>query len=102
MLLSATQIGTDAWGVGDPITVLRDALERRSRNPLTPYKQAWVEQLSKLGLEGRYPQLVQSLAKGFNMGISRITSTYTPSNHPSLKPLADVCSKIIENEFKVG
>ena len=103
MLLSATQIGTDARGAGDPIAVLRDALEHRSRNPLTPYnKQAWAEHLSKLGLEGRYPQLVQSLAKGFNLGISHITSTYTPSNHPLLKPLADVCSKIIENEFKAG
>ena len=101
--LSATQTITGARVAGDPITGLKDALEHRKRNPLTPYhKEAWAEQLCSMGLGERYPRLIQSLSEGFDLGIPSITSTYTPANHASLRSLADVCSKIIDSEFTAG
>ena len=102
-LPSATPTGTDVQGAEDPIMGLRDALEHRRCNPLTPYiKEAWAEQLSSLGLEKRYPHLMRSLAEGFDLGVPLIRSTYAPLNHSSIQPLADVYSKIIDNEFTSG
>ena len=103
VLPSATPIDTDARGAEDPTTGLRGALEHRRCNPLTPYiKEAWAEQLSSLGLEERYPHLMRSLAEGFNLGVPLIRSTYTPLNHSSIQSLANVYSKIIDNEFTSG
>ena len=62
---------------------LRDVLERRGREPLTPYDgKAWEEHLSSLGLLERYPRLVSGLAEGFDLGIPPIRCTYAPPNHP--------------------
>ena len=100
---SATQISTGAQGVGEPTTGLKDALKRRRRDPLTPYdKRAWAEQLSSLGLEGRYPSLIQGLSGGFDVGVPQIQKTYAPPNHPSIKSLTDVYSSIINSEFMAG
>ena len=100
---SATQIGTGAQGVGEPTTGLKDALERRRRDPLTPYdKRAWAEQLSSLGLEGRYPSRIQGLSGGLDVGVPQIQKTYAPPNHPLIKSLADIYSSIIDSEFMAG
>ena len=102
-LPSATLINTDARGAEGPTTGLRAALEHRKYNPLTPFKkEAWAEQLSSLGLEERYPHLMQSLVEGFDLGVPFIRSTYTPLNHLLIKSLTDVCSKIIDSEFTSG
>ena len=99
----ATQIGTGARGVGELTTGLKDALEHRRCDPLTPYdKRAWAEQLSSLGLEGRYPSLIQGLSGGFDVGVPQIQKTYAPPNHPSIKSLADIYSSIIDSEFMAG
>ena len=82
---------------------LRDAIEQRKREPLTPYvRKAWAELLVECGLDGRYPALAQNIADGFSVGIPRITRTYTPPNHASVRSLPDVYSSIVENEFKAG
>ena len=79
------------------------ALEHRRRNPLTPYnKEAWAEQLAVLGLEGRYPRLMQGLTEGFDLGIPHIGGTYIPPNHPSIIPLANVYKQIVDSEFTAG
>ena len=99
----ATSIDTYAQAAEKAITGLRHALERRKRKPLTPYYgEAWAEQLSRLGLQGKYPCLVQGLAEGFDLGIPRIHRTYTPPNHPSVASLLNVYSSIIEKEFYAG
>ena len=101
--LSATQIDTGARDVEEPIMGLKAALEHRSYKPLTPYrKEVWAEQLHSMGLEDRYPQLIQSLTEGFDLGILNITSTYTSTNYALLRSLEDVCSKIINSEFTAG
>ena len=100
---SVTRIGTGAWGVEELTMGLKDALEHRRCDPLTPYhKRAWVEQLSSLGLEGRYPTLIQGLSGGFDMGVPQIKRTYAPPNHHSIKSLTDVYSSIIDSEFTAG
>ena len=82
---------------------LRDAIEQRKREPLTPYvRKAWAELLVECGLDGRYPALAQNIADGFSVGIPRITRTYTPPNHASVRSLPNVYSSIVENEFKAG
>ena len=100
---SATQIDTGALDVEDLIMGLKDALEHRRCNPLTPYnKKAWAEQLSRLDLDGRYPHLVQGLTEGFDVGVPRIEKTYIPSNHASIFSHKDVYSKIVDSEFMAG
>ena len=82
---------------------LKDVLEWRGREPLTPYnRRAWGEQLSNLGLLGKYPRLIPGLAEGFDLGIPPILRTYTPSNHPSVKPLLNVYNDIVDNELLAG
>ena len=86
-----------------PTMVLRDVLEQRRREPLTPYnKGAWAEWLSSFGLQEKYPHLVQGFARGFDLGIPTISCTYIPPNHNSVDSLNNVYSAIIENEFAAG
>ena len=82
---------------------LRRALEQRGHKPLTLYDgRAWAEQLSSLGLQEKYPRLVQGFAEGFDLGIPLIQRTYAPPNHPSVASLFNVYSSIIENELHAG
>ena len=82
---------------------LKYALEQREREPLTPYNgRAWEERLSSLGLQEKYPLLVQGLTGGFDLGIPLIQCTYAPLNHPSVASLFDVYSNIVDNEFTAG
>ena len=98
-----TPTGTDAQDVEKSTTALRRALEHRGREPLTPYQSgAWEVELSRHGLQSRYPSLVQGFRAGFDLGISRIHCTYTPPNHPSIRQLNHVYSSIISNEFAAG
>ena len=86
-----------------PTMGLRDVLEQRGREPLTPYdRKAWEEQLSNLGLLERYPCLISGLTEGFDLGVPPIHCTYTPPNHPSISPLHNVFKNIIDNEFTAG
>ena len=96
-------IGTYAQAAGETIMGLKRALEQRGHEPLTLYhKEAWAEQLSSLGLQEKYPHLVQGLAEGFDLGIPPILCTYAPPNHPSVHALFDVYSNIVDNEFTAG
>jgi hypothetical protein len=96
----ATQNDTCAWGVGRPIMGLKDALEQRRSEPLTPYRMgAWAEQLSALSLGERYPLLGQGLTDGFDLGIPHIHCTSTPLNHPSVRTLLDVYNSIVNSKF---
>ena len=61
-----------------------------------------MEQLARLGLEGKYPHLIQGLTEGFDVGVPQIQRTYAPPNHASIKSLAGVYSKIIDSEFTAG
>ena len=95
-----TPIGTGAQDVGRQVTELKRVLEQRGRNPLTPYCwEAWEAELSRHGLQHRYPRLVQGLKDGFDLGIPRILNSYTPPNHRSISTLISVYNSIIENEF---
>ena len=99
----ATQIDTNAQAAENPIMGLKAVLKQRKHKLCTPYNQrAWAEQLSGLGLEGKYPRLIQGLIEGFDLGIPPIKCTYAPLNHPSLRALANVLSKIIDDEFGAG
>ena len=97
------QTDTCAQVADQPTMVLRDVLEQRRREPLTPYnKGAWAEWLSSFGLQEKYPHLVQGFARGFDLGIPTISCTYIPPNHNSVDSLNNVYSAIIENEFAAG
>ena len=100
---SVTWIGTGAQGVEELTTGLKDALKHRRCDPLTPYdRRVLVEQLSSLGLEGRYPTLIQGLSGGFDVRVLQIKRTYAPPNHPLIKCLTDVYSSIIDSKFTAG
>ena len=76
---------------------------RRKKEALTPYHpQAWAEELSKHGLNGKYPHLPKGLIEGFDVGIPIINSTYSPYNSPSLNVLPDAYAEITEREFTIG
>ena len=99
----AMQIDTSVRAAERPITELKSVIEQRGRKPLTPYiGEAWAELLADLRLDSKYPLLTQSLEKGFDVGIPRITSTYTPPNHHSTKSLPDVYISTVDSEFKAG
>ena len=98
-----TLTDTGVWGAERPITALRLALECRRSEPLTPYRiRAWEEELSCHGLQNKYPALIQGFRVGFNLGIPRISCTYTPPNHNSIRLLTDVYMSIVTNEFTAG
>jgi hypothetical protein len=79
------------------------ALEQRKLEPLSPYNgRAWEKQLSDLGLEEKYPLLMQGLTSSFDLGIPHIAHTYTPLNHPSIRLLPNVYSSMIDSEFAAG
>ena len=77
-----TSTNTGVWGAERPIMALRLALECRRSEPLTPYWiRAWEEELSCHGLQNKYPTLIQGFRASFDLGIPRISCTYTPPNH---------------------
>ena len=101
--LPAIPIVTDVPAVERPITELRDALEQRRCEPLTPYNSlAWTKELSRHNLQGKYPHLVQGLVGGFDLGIPQVQCTYSPANHSSVRDFPDVYSSITKNEFTAG
>ena len=70
---------------GARIMELRGVLERRKSQALTPYKvEAWELLLRRCNLLVKYPNLTQSLQKGFDAGIQPIYFTSTPADSPSL------------------
>jgi hypothetical protein len=101
--LPVMQTNTDAQDVERSAMGLKDPLEWRRHEPLTPYtREAWAELLQGLGLEGRYPSIVQGLADSFDIGIPCIMHTYTPPNHHSVMSLPHVYSSIIDSEFSAS
>ena len=82
---------------------LKDALELRRRQPLTPYKvEAWNSLLLHCNLLVKYPTLVHSLLNGFDAGIRPIYSTFTPPNSPTLLLHPEAYQEMVSNEFKKG
>ena len=98
-----TPIDTSVQAVEKQTTELTDAIERRRYKPLTPYnKRAWADQMLAFGLWEKYPYLIEGFAENFDLGIPFIGHTYAPPNHPSIDPLLNVYSSIVENEFAAG
>jgi hypothetical protein len=84
-------------------TELRTAVERRRSNPLTPLNVAvWADLLYKSGLLSRYPALVPGLSRGFNVGIRRITISYTPHNSVALQRDAAAFNTVARRELESG
>jgi hypothetical protein len=79
---------------------LRTVLELRKRTPLTPYKvESWDKLLHRYHLSSKYPRLIASLQKGFNVGIRRIYKTFTPPNGPSLVVHNEAYQEIVSGEL---
>ena len=78
----------------------KDVLMWRRHEALSPYdREAWVRELGRYGLQGRYPSLIQGLTEGFNLGIPQILCMHIPPNHPSISTFPCVNRETIENEF---
>ena len=98
-----TPISTGAQDAGKEGTGPKGALVWRRLEALSPYdREAWVRELERYSLQGRYPSLVQGLTEGFNLGIPRILHTHVPPNNLSISILPHVYTKIIKNEFAAG
>jgi hypothetical protein len=79
------------------------ALKPKRLSATSPYApDAWRKELEDLGLICRYPSVVEGLRSGFDLGIPRIRSTFTPPNHHSVIHRPDVYNAIIQNEFATG
>ena len=101
--LQTTPTTTDAQVAEKQDTEPKHALEQRGCEPLTPYQwEVWEAELSRLGLQDKYPKLIQGLRSGFDLGIPRICHTHTPPNHWSISLLHSVYSSIVANEFTAG
>jgi hypothetical protein len=109
---SCSMTGTHAEVVPQPFMVtsvldaekrimeLRTVLEHRKRTPLTPYKvESWDKLLHCYHLSSKYPRLIASLQKGFNIGICRIYKTFTPPNGPSLVTHNEAYQEIVSREL---
>ena len=82
---------------------LRNALELRRNQALTPYKvEAWEHFLLLSNLSVKYPTLVTSLRRGFDAGIPPILSTYAPPNSPSLLQHPEAYHEMVANELRKG
>jgi hypothetical protein len=82
---------------------LKDALERRRNQALTPYKvDAWESMLRRCNLLVKYPNLVHSLHKGFDAGIQTIYTTSTPPNSATLWQHPIAYQEMVANEFTKG
>ena len=85
------------------IMELRNVLELRTGQALTPYKiEAWKSMLSQCNLLTKYPKLIHSLQKGFDAGIPRIYFTSTPSNSHTLLLHPEAYQEMVTNEFQKG
>ena len=98
-----TSSTTNALDVGARTTGLRDALEHRKSQALTPYRvEAWESLLRRCNLHVKYPNLIHSLRKGFDAGIRPIYSTFTPANSPSLLLHPKAYQEMVTKEFNKG
>ena len=98
-----TPKNTSVRGVEKRIMGLKTVLEHRRKTPLTPYKfEAWDELLRRHDLHSRYPRLVESLQKGFDAGIRKIYSTFTPPNSSTLDLHTELYQEIVDRELHTG
>ena len=82
------------------LTELRNVLELRKSQALTPYNvQVWKSLLRESGLDKKYPSLPQSLRSGFIINIPNITSTQTPPNNSTVKDLQIQFNKMVNLEI---
>ena len=82
------------------LTELKDALELRKSQPLTPYKPLiWEALLVDAGLLQKYPSLSQSLCSGFIIDIPSFTSTQIPPNSPTITELYLKFEEIVQLEL---
>lgn len=95
--------GTFARDASPPLTGLKTALEYRKLHPISPYNaEIWESQLVAHGLLNDYPTLPSSLRFGFNLNLSRIASTQTPPNRPSLLLFREAFDMLLARELLTG
>jgi len=63
---------------------------------------AWAEELSKHGLDSKYPNIADDIIRGFDLGIPTINQTYTPLNHTSVNQFSTAYYEIIGKKFTTG
>ena len=98
-----TSSDTNAQDVEARIMGLKAVLELRKSKAITPYKvEAWELLLHKCNIHAKYPNLIDSLHKGFDAGIRPIYSTYTPPNSPTLLLHPEAYRDMVTNEFSKG
>ena len=98
-----TPKNTSALDAEKRITELRTVLEHRKKAPLTPYKfEAWDKLLHRHNLHSKYPKLVASLQKGFDAGIRKIYSTFTPPNSSTVELHLELYQEIVDRELFTG
>ena len=98
-----TSSGTSVQGAEARIMGLRGALELRKNQAITPYKvEAWESLLRECNLYVKYPDLIDSLHKGFDPGIRPIYLTSTPPNSPTLLLHPEAYQEMVANEFSKG
>jgi len=94
---------TNAQNVENLITVPNCAFAERETKPITTYKHAaWSAELSKHDLVRKYPDLVEGIIHGFNLGINTVSQTYSPFNHMSTTIYCDAYLENVNKEFQSG
>ena len=99
VLVPTTTTDTSVQAVHLCLMELKNALELRKLQALTPYKpQAWEFLLSSTNLTKKYPSLAQCFPTGFFLDFPIINLMKTPPNKFSISKFQDQFDKIIQLE----
>ena len=97
------QRNTDARDVETLHMELRDALTASKIRVQTPLQaEAWEAALITFQLTARYPTLVNSIVHGFDVGIPRITHTFSPPNRLNDELSLNAFTDVMNNERRLG
>jgi hypothetical protein len=81
----------------------KSVLERRTLKALTPYNaEAWGRSLRQHGLLQRFGHIPLAMITGFDAGIPKITTTFSPPNSPTIITFQHSFNDIIKKEFDEG
>jgi hypothetical protein len=94
---------TNALGVEDRTMELSSVHAHRRINALTPYKaEMWRQLLHNLKLLCKYPHIPHQIQYGFNVGIHRLSTTFTPENSPTIYSHSNEYLHIVDRELSTG
>ena len=96
-----TTPGTNAPGVANKLTELRNVLGRRRLDAGTPYDPSpWHRHLQAANLLDKYPTIPHCLQFSFDAGIRPISHTFAPPNRPTINEYKAEFDELVQIELQ--